>query len=113
MADTPELQELGLGNRVSLDANKAMIFVFKDPARYAFWMKDMNFSIDMIWIDADKKVVDVSVNVSPLTYPQAFMPTSPVIYVLEVNAGVAQKMQIQKGITLVFSLPKFINKWQF
>lgn len=106
VADTPTLQELGLSGKPPLDSGKGMIFIFKNQARYAFWMKDMLFPIDIIWIDANKRVVDVSTNISPATYPQTFMPTTPVLYVLEVNAGVAKKMQIQKGSTLVFSSPQ-------
>jgi len=104
VADNQTTQEKGLGDRDSLPLDKGMLFVFPDSEIYQFWMKDMHFSLDMIWIDENHKVADVSADISPDTFPNSFQPSSPVRYVLEVNAGIAKKNQIKTGTTLNFNL---------
>lgn len=102
VAATEPSRELGLGGRTSLPANHGMLFVFDQVKPECFWMKDMHFSIDMIWVSADKKVVHIEPNVSPSTYPNSFCPEAPVKYVIELNAGMAQAADIHDGETLVF-----------
>lgn len=102
IADTPALQELGLGNRNGLGANEGMLFIFPTDSEYAFWMKDMYFSIDMVWISNAGKIVYMAQNVSPQTYPENFVPTSPARYVLELNAGYAQAHGFKVGDTMQF-----------
>ena len=58
----------GLMYRTSLGPDKGMLFVFPDSEIYQFWMKDMHFSLDMIWIDENHKVADVSADISPDTF---------------------------------------------
>src|SRR4051812_1798797 len=57
LATTPTTREQGLSGRAALPENHGMLFVFDTPGVYPFWMKDMNFPIDMIWISNDMKVV--------------------------------------------------------
>jgi len=87
IADTATLRSKGLSNRPSLQTGTGMIFIFDKPDIYGFWMKDMNFPIDILWIDADWKIVSIEKNVSPDTYPKTFTPSKPIKYVLETNAG--------------------------
>src|SRR6185436_18462817 len=56
IAETPETRAQGLGDRASIGANNGMLFLFDAPGNYGFWMKDMRFSIDIMWIK-DNKVV--------------------------------------------------------
>jgi uncharacterized membrane protein (UPF0127 family) len=102
LANTPELQAKGLGGRASMERGQGMIFVFDAPAKQCFWMKDMHFSLDIIWLDAQKKVVHIEKNVSPDTFPKSYCPTEPAQYVIELNAGEAQKSDIHVGQTLRF-----------
>ena len=90
VADTEAERTQGLSNRNELPANAWLLFVFDEDAPHCFWMKDMKFSIDIIWMDQDKKVVKIKENVKPETYPESFCPEQPALYVLEVNAGVAR-----------------------
>jgi uncharacterized protein len=89
----------GLSGRTSLDEGSGMLFIFDKPGIYSFWMPDMNFPIDIIWIN-DAKVVDISKNVpndfSLLNF-RAYKPSQPSQYVLEVNAGFAEKENIKIG----------------
>jgi uncharacterized membrane protein (UPF0127 family) len=102
IAETPDQQTLGLGGRDSLPANQGMLFPFSQPGVYSFWMKDMNFPLDMVWIDANKKVAGVTADISPDTYPNTFNPPSQISYVLELNAGAAVKFGITSGTILKF-----------
>lgn len=87
IADTPQEQEQGLSGTESLAQNAGKLFVFKDIGSYGFWMKDMNYSIDIIWIDQNLKIIGISRDLKPETYPEIFYPPSDVKYVLEVNSG--------------------------
>jgi uncharacterized membrane protein (UPF0127 family) len=90
VANTPEKQLQGLSGRESLDENAGMLFPYPTEGTPGFWMPDMHFAIDIIWIDKHKRVVGVEHSVAPETYPAVFRAASPVLYVLEVNAGWAQ-----------------------
>lgn len=87
IADTEPLREHGLSGRAKLEEKEGMLFVFQADSTYAFWMKDMLFPIDMIWLSNDKRVVYIVQNASPQSYPASFVPESPARYVLEVPAG--------------------------
>lgn len=97
VADTPELQKLGLGNREKIGEDEAMLFAFANSAIYSFWMKDMNFAIDMIWINEDKKIVHIEHNISTSTYPETFRSKEDAKYVLEVKAGIMRDKKIKVG----------------
>ncbi len=97
LANTDELRALGLSYTDQIQENQGMLFIFDIPARYGFWMKDMRYSLDIIWIDEDYKIVDISKNIEPNTYPELFYPQSPVKYVLEVGAGFADRYSILNG----------------
>lgn len=103
IADTPAKQELGLGNRATIEDNYGMLFVFKDKSRHGFWMKDMLAPIDMIWLSDNGTIVLVDHSVNPDTYPHIFYPPVPVKYVLETRAGYARDHAWDVGT--VVSLP--------
>lgn len=100
IADTDEKRTKGLSNRDKLAQNEGMLFIFPKPSFYKFWMKDMKFPLDFIWIDKDT-VVDVSENVpAPKSITEKLMTfTSRVPFdrVLEVNAGIAKSFNIVIG----------------
>lgn len=89
----------GLSGRKSLEANQGMLFVFEKKGTYSFWMKEMNFPIDIIYIDGGK-VVDIFENVAPGKDSQnlkIYKPSNPANFVLEINAGKSKKLNIKKG----------------
>ncbi len=86
---TQALREKGLSGRVSLDSDKGMLFIFPEPGRYGFWMPDMHFPIDIIWIDANWRIVDIAPSVPADSYPKEFWGKSTSLYTLEVVAGKA------------------------
>lgn len=97
IADTPALREQGLSGRDGLPDNAGMLFVFPEAGDYSFWMKGMNFDLDMIWIGSDNRVVGVSKNVPASSYPKVFFPPSAVEYVIEVPAGFSDTHDIRTG----------------
>jgi len=101
-ATTAKEQEKGLSGRTNLKTDSGMLFVFDKPAVRCFWMKDMQFPIDIIWLDQNKKVMTIKENTSPDTYPESFCSDKPAQYVLETNAGQAKILGIQKGSQLQF-----------
>jgi uncharacterized membrane protein (UPF0127 family) len=102
IASTPVEQALGLGKRSSLPTDQGMLFIFNRPAVRCFWMKDMHFSLDMIWLSNDKRVEYVMANISPATYPKAFCPNAQAKYVIELDAGQAKRADIHTGTALDF-----------
>lgn len=97
IADSFDERQFGLSGRDYLDDNKGLFFVFDRDDFYGIWMKDMKFSIDIIWIDSGGKIVSIKTNILPATYPESFTSEKPAKYVLEVNAGWADKNSIKIG----------------
>lgn len=94
VASDPE-REKGLSGRSCIGLNQAMLFKFDKPGIYPFWMKDMRFAIDMVWLDSSKKVVFIKSYVTPATYPQTFVSIDPAQYVLELKAGRAGQLGLE------------------
>lgn len=96
VADTPEKREKGLSGRDFLPENQGMLFVFERPDYWGFWMKEMKFPLDFIWIK-DNKVVEITENVKPQDFqpPKVLQPKTPVGKVLEVNGGFVEKYGIK------------------
>jgi hypothetical protein len=87
---------------MNLAKNEGMLFVFNHPSQHVFWMKDMNFPIDMIWLDENLKIIYFQKNVLPESYPATFGPDQNSLYVLEVNAGFSDKHNLKIGDSLSF-----------
>ena len=79
-----------------------MLFIFPTPAPRAFWMKDMRFALDIIWIGSDLRVVDITENALPESYPATFSPRAPAQFVLEVPAGLVPRYRIRPGMEVGF-----------
>ncbi|OHA16429.1 MAG: hypothetical protein A2830_03100 [Candidatus Taylorbacteria bacterium RIFCSPHIGHO2_01_FULL_44_110] len=102
VAKTPATRQRGLSGHEALDDDQGMLFIFPTPQTPDFWMKDMNFPIDIVWINSDRKIIGVDSDVSQKTYPKTFAPPAEIQFVLEVNAGVAEKLGLKTGIRVVF-----------
>jgi len=103
IAETTQELERGLSGVSSLSPSSGMFFIFQTSAKYSFWMKDMKFPIDIIWIDDSLHVVFIKESVSPETYPDTFAPPSSARYVLEVSAGEVGKNKIKVGDSVTFT----------
>ena len=104
LAQTAEGQSKGLSGRETIAEGEGMLFIFENEGVYSFWMKDMNFPIDIIWINKKGEVVHIKENASPESYPISFSNSLPAIYVLEVEAGFSDKYDIKLGDTVLLSI---------
>ncbi len=95
IVDTNDERRLGLSNRDSMPENHGMLFVFENEIEHSFWMKDMRFDLDFIWIK-DEKVVQITPNVSKNS-TEIYKPNVPVDSVLEVNAGWITEKGVRVG----------------
>ncbi len=103
LADNPAKRTEGLSSSKALGLTEGMLFIFEEDNIPSFWMKDMNYALDIIWIDATKTVVGVEENVLPETYPTGiFSPLTPIRYVLEAPAGFAKAHNIIAGSKVSF-----------
>ncbi len=95
----------GLSGRATLGINNGMYFIFPDAESYGFWMKDMNFPIDIVWISGHT-VVGYTENVpppapgTPDSALQIYYPPEPVDRVLELHAGRVQILKLSAGDTI-------------
>ena len=97
VADTPSEREQGLSGQSGLNSDEGMLFIFPTDGIFAFWMKDMLFSIDMVWISAEGKIVYIVHSASPDSYPDSFVPDTAARYVLELPAGWAKAHKLSVG----------------
>jgi uncharacterized membrane protein (UPF0127 family) len=97
IADDHCKKELGLSGRSGISEGQGILFVFDSVGNYGFWMKDMNFSIDIIWLDQDFKVVGIEKSLSPSTFPKVYGTVFDSKYVLEVSDGFVEKNSIKVG----------------
>lgn len=80
-------REQGLSGTSGLAQDAGMLFVFERDGLWGIWMKDMNYSIDILWLDAQGAIITVAPDASPDTYPHVFYPAKPARYVIELPAG--------------------------
>lgn len=97
VSSTSNERTIGLSKYDSLKENQAMLFVFEEKGFYSFWMRDMKFPIDIIWLNENKEIVSIRENADPSEYPQSYYPEAEGLYVLETVAGFVTKHQLQKG----------------
>lgn len=99
VANTKASRELGLSGRKKMTDSEGFLYVFDKPGRYGFWMKDMTFPLDIIWINQNGVVVDIEREVTPESYleKKTFINQSEATYVLEINAGMAAKFGLYLG----------------
>ena len=85
----PEDMERGLMYRTSLGQDKGMLFVFSSDGKQSFWMKNMHFNLDMLWISSDDHIVYIGQNIPACTADPCavYTPDKEARYVLEINSG--------------------------
>jgi hypothetical protein len=98
LARSPEEHAKGLSGRDSLPADRGMLFIFDSYQQPSFWMKDMRFAIDILWIN-NGRVVGLESDVQPSSNDilPLYTPKTPIKYVLEVPAGWSTQNGVQIG----------------
>jgi len=91
----------GLSNRDFLCENCGMLFAFDNLGTHPFWMKDTRISLDMIWLDKNGKIVHYELAKpqpnTPITQLKVYKNSTPAKYVLELNAGDFDKLNLKIG----------------
>ena len=117
IASTSEEQEQGLSGKSKLMEfvrdqkirTEGMLFVFSEPRVLNFWMKDMRFDLDIIWLDENLKIVHIAKNAQADSYNKQNPASStifsngnnPAKYVLEINSGLSNELNLREGDTLI------------
>ena len=101
---TPQEQAQGLMYRTELASDRGMLFINTQPVTGAYWMKNCNFPLDIIFMARDHRVVEIAANAPPCTAEPCptFGGHAPYQYVLEINGGDAAKHGVKEGTTLGF-----------
>ena len=85
----------GLSGRETMADNRGMLFIADQVETQCFWMKEMKFPLDLVWLSEDKKVTKVEKNLAPETYPTQYCSSIPDKYVIELTAGSIDRLGIQ------------------
>ena len=108
LADTPSKRAQGLSNRSNLTPKTGMLFAFNQEGGFPFWMKNMRFPVDFVWIDKRCMINQITQAVPPpaANTPDAnlliYRPQKPFIYMLEINAGETSQFEIKAGDQVSF-----------
>jgi uncharacterized protein len=104
VARTPAEQSRGLMFRTRLPEDYGMLFIFERPGKNRFWMKNTLIPLDIVWLDARKRIIHIEYQVPPCQRDPcpAYGPSADSLYVLEVNAGVVHKRELRIGMALQF-----------
>jgi uncharacterized membrane protein (UPF0127 family) len=94
-------REKGLMYRRSMEEMQGMLFFFEDNAPRSFWMKNTYISLDIIYVDKDKKIVSIQKSAIPLS-EESLSSSKDAMYVVEVNAGFTDKFNIKEGDVIQF-----------
>lgn len=105
IADNDQKRARGLMYRNSIPSDGGMLFVFDTEQMQSFWMKNTYISLDMLFVNAEKEIVTIQPNTTPLkewSYPSS----SPAMYVIEVNAGFCKQHEIAVGDKIAYVIGK-------
>jgi len=107
LAATDEERQRGLMFREKLLPDQGMLFVFEEEGLYSFWMKNTLISLDMLWINKDRRIVHIARNVPSCKEDPcpSYSPERPGLYVLELAAGAADRLGLKLFDRLEFILP--------
>ncbi|MHC1736711.1 MAG: DUF192 domain-containing protein [Ignavibacteriaceae bacterium] len=101
VADTEYDTQLGLMFRKSMKESESMLFIFPNEDMRSFWMRNTYLSLDMIFINGNKKIVTIHKNTKTLS-DQSYPSTGPAKYVVEVVGGFTDKYSIKEGDSIKF-----------
>ncbi|HUH28606.1 DUF192 domain-containing protein [Gelidibacter sp.] len=102
IADDEYKTQTGLMYRDEMGELQGMLFVFPDEDLRSFYMKNTHIPLDIIYIDANKKIVSFQKNAQPNN--ESSLPSNvPAKYVLEINAGLADQWQLAVGDKIEYS----------
>lgn len=102
-ADNDDELEQGLMFRKTMDEGKGMLFIFSEEEVQSFWMKNTLISLDLFFVNSQKEIIKVTKKTTPLSETPVECEI-PVLYVVEVNAGFADRYNIKEGDKINFEI---------
>jgi len=93
IADTDEERTNGLSNIKNMASNEGVAFIFLNAGQKVFWMKDMHFPLDFVYIH-NNRVVELKENILPSSYPNTIVNQQPANIIIELNAGQIKQKNI-------------------
>lgn len=102
LVSTDATRQQGLSGKPNLEPNTGMLFDFKQNGYWQIWMKDMNFAIDILWLNNQKQVVGVKTEALPQNYPESYGAEQQSQYVIELPEGSVNERNIKIGDTLTW-----------
>lgn len=112
LALTPTEQSKGLAVKDTIKENEGMLFIFESPKKHSFWMKDMKFPIDIIWIDQEGRISHIEKSLQPCIFLlpcPSFSPSNDSLYVLEVVSNFTNKYNVNVGDKVQFETSNKTN----
>ena len=103
IADNDQKRARGLMFRKSLPEKAGMLFIHETEEIVSFWMKNTYIPLDMIFVNANKEIVTIHSNTTPLK-EWSYASTKPALYVVEVNAGFCHRYKIKEGDKMEFKV---------
>ena len=94
-------RQLGLMFRKHMDAKNGMLFIFPSEEMQAFWMRNTFIPLDMVFVNAEKKIVTIHRNTQTLS-DQSYPSSAPAMYVIEVTGGFCSSHNIIDGDRINF-----------
>jgi len=107
LAITEKERQLGLMFRDKINFDQAMLFILEEERIHTFWMKNMKFPLDILWLDKDKRIVHIEIHVPPCKKSPcpSYSSSIPAIFVLELKAGSVDKNKLKLFDKIEFILP--------
>ena len=101
IAETDTTREQGLMYRKSMQDNQGMLFIFESPSIHSFWMKNTLISLDIIFVDERKEIINIYHSTTRKSL-KSLPSLRPALYVVEVNSGFTEKYEIKEGDKIEF-----------
>lgn len=101
VGDSEQERNMGLMDVYNMPKDRGMLFIFDRMAPLSFWMANTPLSLDILFLDADKKIVTIHSNTPPFS-EQHFESTGMAMYAIEVNAGFCLQYDIRVGMRVAF-----------
>lgn len=102
IAETEYETQTGLMYRDTMEENQGMLFVFDDVAMHSFYMKNTHIALDIIYIDENLKIASFQKNAQPFD-ETGLSSGVPIKYVLEINAGLSDKLGLTVGDSVSYN----------
>ncbi|XOD66666.1 MAG: DUF192 domain-containing protein [Flavobacteriales bacterium Tduv] len=101
LATTDQERSQGLMHRSSMQEDQGMLFIFDEARPQSFWMKNTRIPLDIIYINSDSAVLNISKNIFPMAETGITQSNGAAKFVLEVNGGMSDKWGIKEGVTKI------------